>query len=514
MQKEKIVMKKILSFVLVLVLMLSCLAVTGISAAEDFIPSNDPIIYFEVPDNWADYSKIYCHIWEYNGEPLAGWQTKKTVCTETETKGTYSFDISKVGILQDDTMYAVIFSSDKGSQTYDCLMDKNCFGDTLYCDGLLMENPSDSSKNCQAAFWKHQDRLHYGPILQITSIGNVTGTALPPGTTVEDVVINFVTGGNLENALEYAFMTEEEIFAGIADALRLSHTELVAILDSIGYIIGGTATPDESTKDEDTAVNLYLGDADLSGGTITAKDATIIQKHIAGFEVAIELICADVDQNDTVNVKDATTIQKFIAGLPVDAPIGLLLGELPDKESGLDSRIFGTWEGTVDAAHIINTLLPMFSEDPLVLEHINIESCPVKQIYTFKDDGTYSITVNEAALAETIATVKVELKGDIEHFLIAYANENAISMTPEQMIQAYGFESIEAFIEETIPADMISENTAPQEGTYNTVGNMLITQEFLNTHETYTIEGDTLTIDIGAENLFPEMYPIILTKVK
>ncbi len=512
-------MKKILSMALVLILTLSCLAVTGVSATEEFVPSDEPIIYFEVPDNWTNYSKIYCHIWEYNGEPLAGWQTKKTVCTETETKGTFSFDISKVGGLLDDTMYAVIFSSDKGSQTYDCLMDKNCFGDTLYCDGPIIENPSDSSKNCQAAFWKHQDRLYYGPVLQITSIGNVTGTALPPGTTVEDVVINFVTGGNLENALKYAFMTEEEIFAGIAEALRLSDAELKEILDSIGYTIGGTATPDEATpdeatKDEGSTINLYLGDADLSGGTITVKDATIIQKYIAGFEVAIELTCADVDQNNTVNVKDATTIQKFIASLPVDAPIGLLLGELPDKESGLDSRLFGSWEGTVDAASVINMLLPMFSEDPLVLEHINIESCPIKQIYTFKDDGTYSLTVNEAALAETIATVKIELKGDIENFLKAYAKENNITMTPEQMIQAYGFESIDTFIEEMIPADMVAENTAPQEGNYNTVGNMLITQELLNTHETYTIEGDTLTIDIGAENFFPEMYPMVFTRVK
>ncbi len=512
-------MKKILSIALTLVLMLSCLAVTGVSAAEEFTPSDEPIIYFEVPDNWTDYSKIYCHIWEYNGEPLAGWQTKKTVCTETETKGTYSFDISKVGTLQDGTMYAVIFSSDKGSQTYDCLMDKNCFGDTLYCDGLIIENPSDSSKNCQAAFWKHQDRLYYGPVLQITSIGNVTGTALPPGATVEDVVINFVTGGNLENALKYAFMTEEEIFDGIAEALRLSDAELVAILDSIDYTIGGSTTPDESTpdeatKDEGTTINLYLGDADLSGGTITVKDATIIQKHIAGFDVAINLDCADADQNGIVNVKDATTIQKFIAGLPVDAQIGLLLGELPDKESGLDSRIFGTWEGTVDAASVINMLLPMFSEDPLVLEYINIETCPIKQIYTFKDDGTYSITVNEAALAETITAVKVELKGDIENFLKAYSEQNNLNLTPEQMIQAYGYESIDVFMEEMMPVDMIAESTAPQEGTYTAKDGILVMDENLLYHETYTIEGDTLTITDSSEDMFSEMYPLILTRVK
>lgn len=66
-----------------------------------------------------------------------------------------------------------------------------------------------------------------------------------------------------------------------------------------------------------------IGDTDKDG-KITVKDATYIQKIIAGVEVqnpyayydnVVDLI-RDFDRNDIVNIKDATAIQKAVAGLP------------------------------------------------------------------------------------------------------------------------------------------------------------------------------------------------------
>ena len=215
-------------------------------------------------------------------------------------------------------MYCVIFcvvtSTGSERQTYDCLMDTNCFGDTLYCDGTIYENPQDSSKTCQAAFWKNQDRTKYGPVLQITSIGNITGTAFAPGATVESVVTTFITSGTLDNALLYSGKTEEEIFANIAAALGLTDEEMAAIVEAAKPSSGDEATPDE----------FYLGDAD-GDGKVNVKDATAIQKQVAGFEITINEAAADADQNGTVNVKDATAIQKWVAGIPVNTPVGDLV---------------------------------------------------------------------------------------------------------------------------------------------------------------------------------------------
>ena len=305
-------MKKILSMVLVLVLALSCFAMAGASAAEEFTPSEEPTIYFEVPADWEGYSKIFCHIWPYGGgDPLANWQSKKEACKATETEGVYSYDISKVGSLEEGKMYCVIFSADTSQQTYDTFFDTNCYGDTLYCDETIYENPADSSKVCQAAFWKNQDPAVYGPVLQITSIGNVVGTAMAPGATAETLIKTFIEA-NLENALIYSGLTEDEIFANLAAYFELTEEEMNAIR--------GTSSDDEATPDE----QILLGDADQNE-KVNVKDATAVQKHVAGIEITIHIVAADADQNGKVNVKDATSIQKFVAGIEVPTPIGQLI---------------------------------------------------------------------------------------------------------------------------------------------------------------------------------------------
>ncbi len=66
-----------------------------------------------------------------------------------------------------------------------------------------------------------------------------------------------------------------------------------------------------------------LGDAD-EDTKVNIKDATAIQKHIAGLITLTKTgqKLADVDGNTNVNIKDATAIQKHIAGMETGYPIG------------------------------------------------------------------------------------------------------------------------------------------------------------------------------------------------
>lgn len=306
-------MKKILSMTLILLLSLSCFVMAGTSAEEaTFTPSEDPIIYFEIPEKWQDdVSKVFCHIWSMDGTEFANWGSKKETCTATDTTNLYSYNISKAGTLEEGKSYCVIFCvvTSKGTelQTYNTIFDANCFGDTLYCDDTIYENPTDSSKTCQAAFWKNQDKTVYGPQLQITSIGNIAGSALPAGITAVDLMKNFVADGTLDNALLYVDKTAEELLTEIAGKLGVSDEDLADIIPSSG---------DETTVDE-----VLLGDAN-DDGTVNVKDATTIQKQVAGFDITINMAAADADANGTVNVKDATAIQKWVAGITISTPIG------------------------------------------------------------------------------------------------------------------------------------------------------------------------------------------------
>ena len=61
---------------------------------------------------------------------------------------------------------------------------------------------------------------------------------------------------------------------------------------------------------------VLIGDSD-GNGTLNVKDATMIQKHLAGLEVEWGVSGSRLDfvQDDVLNIKDATAIQKHIAGL-------------------------------------------------------------------------------------------------------------------------------------------------------------------------------------------------------
>lgn len=300
--------KKLISFALALFCVAS-MAVVGVSAAED------TTIYFEVPQIWENYFSVYCHIWEYGGDSLTPWQGKKEKCTKVED-GLYSYDISKAGTLEEGKFYGVIFSIDIGLQTYDTLMTTDCIGDTLYSDGTIYENPQDSTKTCFAAFWRNQDPTVYGPIKQITSIGNVIGTCCPPGVTNESLFEIFLTE-RLDYARAYGDKDDQRIIDDLIYDLGLSVYEADEIIKSLGTEVdweipdrGEPSTDDEPATDDE----FELGDVNKDG-KLNIRDATVIQKYLAKLADLDEeaLILADYDLNEKVNIKDATAIQKKLA---------------------------------------------------------------------------------------------------------------------------------------------------------------------------------------------------------
>ncbi len=330
-------LKQILSFVLVLLLALSSVAFAV--SAEDFTPSEEPVLYFEVPEDWNIYHSIFCHVWPYGERPLVNWQSKKEKCTATDIEGVFSYDITaKTGVvLEEGVMYCVIFSADTGMQTYDLLFSTECFGDTAYCDGTIYENPQDSYKTAQAAFWKHQDPLTYGPLFQITSIGNTAGTALPPNRTTSDILYDFLLF-NLENARTYSGKTDQQIIDSLAQKLELSNKDVAQIITLAGvavdWVAGGISTGDEipitpdETPDEnaplESTTDFIRGDANMDDD-VNIKDATYIQKAVAGLETMslIECLAGDADTMGDINIKDATAIQKFVAGIEVTPTLNI-----------------------------------------------------------------------------------------------------------------------------------------------------------------------------------------------
>ena len=310
-------MKKLSALIFATIFLFSSVSLLGVSATEaPFTPSENPVIYFKVPESWANYKKIFCHIWEYgNTTPLASWQSKKEVCTQTSTDGVFSYDISKVGNLEDSVGYYVIFSSDTGMQTYESTLSATCYGDTLYCNGTMINSPADDTKVYPLAYWENQDKTLYGPAKQVAAYGSVVGTALPLGVSPQKYLSDFLSNTSTFMYIEmHSGYSEQALIDNIAYQLKLSKISVQQIL---------TDHPFYSWQKANSFLPLYLGDSN-EDDVVNIKDATVIQKHIAGYEVYIETKISDCDSNQSVNIKDATAIQKYAAGLLGDTDIGKL----------------------------------------------------------------------------------------------------------------------------------------------------------------------------------------------
>ncbi len=268
-------LKKTLCILLVIISVLS-LSITAFAAETDIAPTGaDTKIYFEVPEDWgSNYSYVYCYIWDLeSGEVLVNFMSKKGKCT-LEDDGRYSFDVSKLKNLDSSKTYGILFVLDIQIQTYDAIFTVDCIGDTLYCNNTIYENPTDSNKTCRAAFWKNQDASKYGPIMQLTSIGNLIGTCLPPGATAESMFTKFLEE-KLDNARQYSGKNDQDIIDDMAQGLGLSQDQIESIIKASGLDVSWEKTKSDAPTTEKPIT------PSSPNATATGQDTTYVYVGLA-----------------------------------------------------------------------------------------------------------------------------------------------------------------------------------------------------------------------------------------
>lgn len=271
--------KRILS-VLLMLLTLIGQSLIFVSAAEAELAETgaDGKLYFEVPSDWNNYKTVYCHIWEYGAPtPLAPYQSKKEKCT-LEEDGRYSYDVSKVGGLEAGKYYGMLFSVDTQMQTYDTIMTADCLGDTLYCNDTLYENPKDSNRTCRAGFFRNHSATQYGPLMQITSLGNLIGTCLPPGVSAEDLFSGFLTE-KLDNARTYSGKNDQAIIDDMAKGLGLSQNSVEKLISDSGIKVNWKKAESDAPQQDSDTIPGAVQTGQSSGVVIIA---TVLMTSAAG----------------------------------------------------------------------------------------------------------------------------------------------------------------------------------------------------------------------------------------
>ncbi len=236
---------------------------------------------------WNNFKKVFCHVWVYGGDSFYAWQAKGEACTDKDGDGIWTYDLDAKSVsLEAGTLYAIIFSNENGMQTYNLLAGTDCIGDTAFCDGTTYENPEDSSKTAQAAFWKGQDATVYGPEMCVTSIGNVVGTCCPSTTSRQGLFEGFLTN-NLENARTYSGKDDQTLIDDTAKALSLKQENVTEGIKNTGVKVDWDASKStlETGKDDsaaDTPGGGSTNPGSTSGGsksgstTKTGQETTIL----------------------------------------------------------------------------------------------------------------------------------------------------------------------------------------------------------------------------------------------
>ncbi|MBQ3330945.1 MAG: leucine-rich repeat protein [Ruminococcus sp.] len=194
-------------------------------------PTGDGVIYFDAASaGWYNPSSVLFYIYEIteNGsEELAPWGSKKYLGGVNIGNGIWAFDAKGLGVTEGHT-YAVIFNNyDTIAQTHDLLLDTSCFGDTAYANpDTNIETVYDSNKRSMEARWRNNS---LGPMLMITSTGNVVGETIPANTTAYQMFVNFLASSgyqSLRNALSYNGKDVQTAIDDTASALGLSRVDV------------------------------------------------------------------------------------------------------------------------------------------------------------------------------------------------------------------------------------------------------------------------------------------------
>lgn len=274
--------KKFLSVLLAVMMVVSVMAVgvvtSNAATTDGFTPENNKF-YFDVEGTGWDMSTTKDKIAFYFAggdfgteanptEPIA-WGGKKLVGTATSGEtGIFEFDpAAKVGYnFTPGVQYKIIFAHVNGAnwkeQTCSLFFTTDCFGHVAYSDGTEMENDVDSTKKTKTVYWRDIDPEENGPVLAITSIGNVVGSCVEQGKTKYSLFVEFLSEAKADFQDKTCYENAHKYKCEI-DPSSAGYKSEQKLIDDIGAGLGLTKDDIKAAFEED-AVKTYFETAGIS----------------------------------------------------------------------------------------------------------------------------------------------------------------------------------------------------------------------------------------------------------
>lgn len=225
-------MKKLLIAILIVALMMSA---TACGVGKGAVQGDDCICFDADSIGWesANILLVLSDLDTGDSEEFVG--TKGA-------DGLRIFDMSDADIQINHVYTAAFHNADTDEETYPLMLDTACLGDTAYADSAVLENPSDDSKTLYETRWKSS---WLGPMLQITSLGNVVGETVPVNTSPYQMLIDFLASGDkdgLTNVLKRNGKSAQSTIDHVASALNLTKEDVIKAIEeakTFGHSVTG-----------------------------------------------------------------------------------------------------------------------------------------------------------------------------------------------------------------------------------------------------------------------------------
>ena len=185
--------------------------------------------------------------------------------------------------------------------------------------------------------------------------------------------------------------------------------------------------------------------------------------------------------------------------------------------------LIGTWEGEVNYADYFNQGLTESAGEELAA-YWNVDEFNLTIVMTFREDGTYSMTVDREKLNTSLEELKQVLNTGLQKYMQDLIAASEMEITVEELMQGLDI-SIDDLLDEALGSEVIDALIAECsfEGNFDAKDGKLYTSAGLeygideSIYETYEVSGDTLTLlsIINGEDtsrLDEALYPIILKR--
>ena len=192
--------------------------------------------------------------------------------------------------------------------------------------------------------------------------------------------------------------------------------------------------------------------------------------------------------------------------------------------SGDKEKFVGTWEANVNLTDFVNEQFQagfdQVGED--ASEYFNIDEFEFKMLFTFNDDDTYSISVDEDSLNNSVETIKGNFKDGFTAYVEDMIASMGLEMSVDEMMAMSGMsmdDVINAGFGDEIIGGMIEEFEV--NGNWDAKDGKLYTTESVNddidenSYELYEITSDGIKLS-EPEGVEDELgiFPIVLTKAE